>query len=333
VVGYWQLGLRGAFSGLALMFGLLFVTSHLVLRRQVPLHIGLARWSTLRPTLPHNLLSFVGGLAAMIQVQLAVYALAVWGSPREAGLFALTLQIYAFVQSFIVSIRSALLPIFSELEVDGELDRLRQWGGTLIRYGVGLATLTGVGWSLLGAHLLRAVLPPEFAPVYTAAVVILMAVILHAASGTCGTLLYVRGRPSIAASLQVLHSLLTVTGIVAVLQLGTSGAALRIAWVYVGTALVNLALAYTILGLRGGLWLPLRRSLLAAAPFALVIPALAWEGGLVPRLLAAVSFVGVYGFAALRLGLIRRQEIDELLRGLRRVRGRAAATEQPPQEG
>ena len=70
------------------------------------------------------------------------------------------------------------------------------------------------------------------------------------------------------------------------------------------------------LGLRGAIWLPLRRTLLLSLPTLLAWPASVWEAGLWPRLAALAAFLVAYPGAALGLGLLPAGEVREIRRSI-----------------
>ncbi len=253
----------------------------------------------------------------MVQSQFSIYAVAVWVTRTEAGILAFTLQIHAFLRTFVGTAQLSLMPILSELESGEQRQRLRYWGGAMMRYGVALATLICVGWALTGGAIIRYLLTDSFAPAHRSGVVILLGLIFFTAASAANTLLYVRGLATLASLNSALHALITVGGLFLLRALGKETTALQVSWIYAVAAASYCASSLLSLGLKGRIWLPVRRSLLLMLPGLAAWPILDLEWGLPARLAAAALFLAVYPLLASRSGLLPSSEVRSIRRALR----------------
>ncbi len=317
VLAFLKFGLTGIFATLPGLYALLFSASAAVLFKIIPLRPTRLRWPVLRPYLGYSLATFLGMMATMIHAHLSVYVVASWVTRREAGFLAVILQLYSLARDLFLAARRSLMPILAELEEDGQTERLRQWGGLILRYGAAASCMAAVAWALVGKIAVSWLLTDAFAPVYAGAAAIFIAVIFFCCGASCIGLLYIRGRAGVAAANTVLYAAVTVVGLVLCVLDGTPGVVYRISWVYALAAAVHWMSSYVSLGIYGGIWLPLPRVLLLILPAALTWPATAWDASALPRLAALAAFVLAYAGLATLLGLLPVREIREILRTLR----------------
>ncbi len=297
-------GLPGVFLVLPLLQAGVWVWALAVLRRIFPLRPALSRWSVLRPYLSFGLSSFVNEILVVLQSELSIFAVAAWVTAREAGTLALAMHLYLLVRGLYMAAHRSLKPLLAEIEAEGRDARLLSWSELMMAFGVAGFCLVAVLWALLGRSALHLVFGEDFALVYLPATILLASLILLSAAMTCNELLYIRNRPWTGTANTAVHTAAILGGLVLVLGSGSPSAALGIAWVYLAASALFFAGSYVSLARRGRLRLPLGRSLLLALPVALVVPAAGWEANLVPRLLAAAAFVGLYSLVVVRLGLL-----------------------------
>ncbi|MEE9608367.1 MAG: hypothetical protein V3U03_11570 [Myxococcota bacterium] len=317
VFSFQALGLTGVFAALPVMHGLLLALALGALVSVVPIRPALFRWPSLRPHLAYAGFAFVGTLAAAVQTQFAVYAVAAWVATREAGFLGLTVQVYALSQGLFLAARRGLMPILAELEELGQTERLRQWGGTMMRYAAAASCVGVVGWALLGRSAIELLLTDAFAPVYPCVALILVAVMFYCAGASCNGLLYLRGLAGSASANNVIYAVATALGLLRVVAGDGVDVAFRVSGVYAGASALFFACAYASLGVRGRIWLPAGHSLLLMAPAVLAWPAALWQAELGARAAAAAAFAASYGFAAVGLRLLPADELRDVLRALR----------------
>ncbi len=319
-------GIAGLLAGMAaLHLGLLFASSR-TLRLASGFAPALPRWSALRGHLGMNGAGAVAAIAAMVQAQFAVYAVARWASASEAAYLGLAAQLYTLLQTFFLSARRALMPLLSELDARGDTQRLLSWSATLLRYATAGLCLCALLWSLLGDWLVAALLGGSFAPVYECASWMLVASAFFCGGASCNGLLFVRERSGRAAANSVIYSLVTIGALYLALRSGApEGAAVAVAQVYALAAAVFFAEAWLGLGAGAGLWLPLGRCALLAAPLSLMPFLVAIELGPPARGLLALAIAAGYPAFAIGTGLLPARELRELGAMLSRSRGRSAA--------
>jgi len=311
---YPHFGLLGVFTGLvALQLGL-FVAGFGLLRRILPVGPSRFRWASLRPHVGFSVATFVGALSSMFQAQFAVYAVAMWVTRAEAGYLGVSVQVYSMLQVLFLAARRVLMPHLSQLQTEGQHERLAHWGEVMTRYSAAALGAVVVLWSLLGRYVVHGVLTDVFAPVYECTILILVATTFFCCAASCNALLFVRELPRIGSTNTLLYAMATGVGIVWVLGGDDAGASLRIAGVYAAAAGFFFACSYASLGFFGHLWLPLRRTLLLLAPTLLAWPAWAWEAGFAARFAAACVFVALYAGYAIILHLLPAKELAEITR-------------------
>ncbi len=318
VFSYQAFGLPGVFAALTALHAILLLASGAVLSRILPLRFGLFRWSSLRPYAGYGIANFIGMLAATVQARFSIYVVAIWVAGEQAGFLAIAIQFYNLTRELVLAARRSLMPILAELEESGQRERLRYWGGLIMRYGAAGSCVMAVGWSLVGRDVIAGILTEAFAPAFPCVNAILLGVVFFCCAASCIGLLNIRGRAGVAAVNTAIYAVVTGFGLVLTVPGGSPDVALRVASVYVVAAAVYWGSSYFSLGLLGGLWLPLRRTLLLILPAALQWPASAWDGSLLGRLAALGTFLVVYGWLATRWGLLPASEIREIVRILRR---------------
>ncbi|NQZ95086.1 MAG: hypothetical protein HRU01_01120 [Myxococcales bacterium] len=312
-------GMLGAFTGMTVLQGGLLVSAFRLLRRVAPVSPARFDWSMLRPHAPFAAATFVGALSSMFQVQFSVFAVASWVTREEAGYLGISVQLYSLLQVLFISARRSLMPILSELQAAGQDERLAYWGSVMMRYSAASLSLVVVIWALLGEAIVGFVLTDAFAPVYSCATLILVATAFFCCGASCNGLLFVRELPRVGSTNSFLYALTTVVGLLWVVEGPNDGAAFRISAVYAAAGAFFFAFAYTSLGWRGGLWLPLGRTLALLLPMLAAWPAATWSGGGAERVAVAVAFPVAYAALAVGLGLLPRDELREIVRTARRA--------------
>jgi O-antigen/teichoic acid export membrane protein len=315
-------GLNGVFLGLVAAQGALLGFVVATLRTAVPLEMRRARWSALKPMLPFSALTLVGLVAWIAQAQFSVYAVANWVSLRQAAVVGITVQIYVMSQTLLISPWGALMPILAEIDTGGERDRLREWAGTIMRWGVAAAVFAALTWSLIGDQVLR-LLPAEFAAAHVSGTIMMAAVVPLAAAAAANNILYVGGWSGTASANQVVFVFTTLIGTALVIGSRGETVANGIAWVYLIAALAFLVVAYATLVWRRNMWLPLRRTGLLALPAFLSWPAVGWHAGLGVKLAALVFAGAIYAAYGVGLGLLPLHEV-------RRIKAIARSKSAPP---
>jgi O-antigen/teichoic acid export membrane protein len=317
-----RFGLEGLLAGMAALHAALLVASSSTLRAASGFRAVFPKWSIARSHLSMNGAGAVAAIAAMVQAQFSVYAVARHASASEAAYLGLAAQLYTLLQTFFLSARRALMPLLSELEARGDAERLAEWSVTLLRYATAGLAAGLITWSLLGDWLVRTLIGERFAPVAPCASWMLVASMCFCGGATCNGLLFVRERPGRAAANSVLYSIATVAGLV--LALGgagrAEGAAVEVSKVYALAAAVFFVEAWIGLGLGARLWLSLGRVGLLALPALLAFGLTGLSLGLGARIALALALVVSYAAAAVALGLLPARELRELRRLLRAPR-------------
>ncbi|MCH2173237.1 hypothetical protein MK489_20860 [Myxococcota bacterium] len=314
---YPPFGLFGTFAGLAVLHGVLLIIARARLRGLGRIRVQRFRLAILQPHIAFAATSFVSALAGMTQVQFSVYALANWVTRAEAGYLGIAVQLYGLVQVLFISARRSIMPQLSELQNLGQSDRVTYWGGLMMRYSAWLLTTLAVGWSLVGEYVVRGFLTDAFAPVYPCAIWILVASTFFCCGASCNGLLFVRDLPRVGASNTVAFAAMTGMGLLWGVSGEPVGAALRIAGVYALASAFFFATSYLTLGFKGGLWLPLGRTLVLLTPLALAGPASSLELAPWMELAVALAFSVVYFAVAVALRLLPWEEIREIVGNFR----------------
>jgi len=318
-IGFTLAGIDAVFLAFPGAMTLLLVITLALLVRAFPLRPGRFRWSALSPHLGFSAASFVATVSHMVQLQFPIYLVAVYVARTEAGILAFTLQIFSFLRGLFQGGLASLMPILAEFDERGDFDRLRLWGGMMMRYGAAASCVTCVTWAFLGDLLLATLLPAEFAPVHHAATVILLAAAFSCCGGTCNAILFIRQRAWLAAVNGVVYVAVAVVGVILVMEHGAAVTS-SICWIYVLATAIFFAGSYLALGLRARIWLPLRRTLLLIAPIAVAWLALGWDASPIHKALAAAAFAAAYLLLATLLRLLPLREMSEIYATLTRPR-------------
>lgn len=319
LVCYRAFGLAGVFVALAVLQGMIWVTTARVLRRVFPVRLVLFRLHVLKPYVSYGFSSWFMALCGILQTQFAIYAVADWVSTREAGHLAVGMNLYGlFRGAYMPAVRS-LMPILAEMESAGETERLRRWCSLILRCGVAGASGAVVAWAAFGESFLRLIFGHEFTSVYPVVTVLLASLTFLAGALTCHALLFVQSRMAAASFTTALHTAATLGGLAFVLARGdATGAPMRIAWVHFVASALFFVGTYVSVVRREGLRLPLAASLALSLPALLAVPIASWQAGWSSRLLVLVALTGLYGLVTTRLGLLPVRELAEIVATLRR---------------
>ena len=314
VLAVFPLGaLDGVFVGLPCLQALLLGVAAVGLLSTATLRWRRFDARTLRSLALYSGFTWVGAVALMLQSQFAVYAAARWVSLAEAGVLAVTVQMYAALLGLLTAARTSVLPTIGEIHESGEREELERWSAVLVRWSAFLATAGLLTWAVLGDYV-ALVLPSRFAPIHEAGTLMLAAVVFVALGFVGNGVLYVSGRSGAASLNRVVFAGLTVGGVtVLVLAKGE-------------TTAVEIALAYFVAGVvfwlstavsarrRLGLQLPVWPALILVAPGVLAWPLTAWEATLPTKVLAVLGLLMTYLAAALLVRQIRLEEVRALSR-------------------
>ncbi len=310
-------GFLGIFIGLTVMNFVLFIASRSMLSRIIPFRLGVFSWSTLRPFAKYGLLTHIGAFSGIVYAQFTVYAVANFVSKQEAAFLAIAVHLHNIIRHLILAVRRSLMPILAEMEDQNQTERLRYWGGLIMRYSTALLIIITVGWAFMGEYMIRWVLTDSFLPVFPCALIILLSLIFSFCAMICNGLLLIREFAGTAALNSMIHGALLILGLFLVIKGGDIGTSYLISWVYVAASLVFWCCAYLRLGFKGKIWLPLRRTLLLILPVALIWPASIWDVPFFLKLIASVVFLVLYLLYAINLRLLPKHEIVEILPLLR----------------
>lgn len=318
VVGLFMgFGLAGVFTGLAALYAVFLIAGTILLVRIAPIERGVNHTVVLRPFVAFGASSYLGTLAGVFQAQFGVYAVAAWMAPQEAGFLAVATHIYGLARGVILSAHRSLAPILSELEELGDRRRLREWGGLAMRWEAAVATMATMSWVLVGKTLVEVLLTEAFSEVYPCVTAICVTLVFYSCAASCSNLLYIRGLAGYASACALGYAALTMAGIGWVLTNDATHTSQRVSWIYALAAAAYWIGCHTALGLRGALWLPVRRTILLISPVVLVPPLLLWETALGTRLLLLSVFVMSYSAVAVWLRLLPAGEIRRIRRVLR----------------
>lgn len=321
VLAYEFWGLTGVFVVVAAAVAVLAADAARRLRSIAPFSVRRYRWAAVRPVVGFSATTMIGVVAWIVQAHLPVYLVAREASLTDAAVVGITVQVYVMAQALLIAPWSALHPILAEIDSSGDPNRLREWGGVMVRWGTALSVAAALCWAFLGDVALT-VLPDSFAEVHRSGTIVLVAVALLGAAVSLNTLVYVGGRSAAGSASAVAFSMVTVVGTLAVVGRVDGSLAAAVAWVYVGAAATYFACTYVALVLLRGMWLPLRRTLLLLAPAALSWPVVGWEAPVGLRALALAATLTLYAMVALGAGLLPYREVDRVVA---RVRGRNEA--------
>ncbi|MCH9648540.1 MAG: lipopolysaccharide biosynthesis protein [Deltaproteobacteria bacterium] len=311
-------GISGVFVTLVGLYALLFVACVAWLSKRAPMARPTVRWSPLAPYLSYGAWSFVGTLSEMVQNQFSVYALAAWGSLEQAGYLGLSIQVFGLFRLLVLSARNSLMPILAELEENGEVARVRQWGGLMLRVSAALSCLAVVSWALVGEVVVQGLLKDSFLPVYPLIAIILLGALFYAGGTVLSGLLYIYRRQTSASLVSVVYALATIGGLVIAFRGPASEVAQQIAWAYAVAAVIFFVLNYLALGIRCRLWLPFRRFFFLTLPALAVWPALTWQGTVGERFAALALFLALYCLVAVVGKLLPLEELRRIFHLVRR---------------
>lgn len=289
ILGYQLDGLLGAFAALLLVHATLFLASSILLRRALPLSLRHFRWSVLRPYWGYSVGAFLASYPMIVQGQYGIFAVAHRVSPIDAGILAVALQLFVVPRGLFLAAQTAVVPLLAELDSAGDLERLRVWGETLMRYTVAALVLACLCWRAIGEALVAWVWGPAFGLVHDVGAVLLLSLLFYCAGAIASGLLAVRERAAWAA--------VSVGGFTVVLVAGLEAAIaadgpklLSVGVVYAGASLVFLISSVLLLRAVGGLQLPMLRVALLALPSALALPWVPWPESL-PLRAALLAFL------------------------------------------
>ena len=317
VVAAWLVfGIAGVFVALAALYAGLFGFASVLLLRIIRLRPRHVSADSLRPHMVYAGSTYIGVVAGQVQARFAVYGVATWVTVTEAGYLGVATQMLFMLQTVFGSVRRALLPFVAEFEDRGELSRVRSWGGLAMRYATALACVTLISWVLVGREVVDWLLTDRFAPVYECAAMMLTAGLFLAGALVIMGILYIRGFAWLGSANKVLYAAATIVGLVFVVGGEPEGTAYRISVVYALATALHFVAAYFSLGLRGGTWLPLRRTVMLMGPALAAWPASQWDAGFPTRLAAVFVFAAAYLGAAMMLRLLPRAEMMHVVRSL-----------------
>ncbi len=311
-IGFAVAGLDGVAIGLALLYSALFAATAWLLQRIAPLSLRAASWSTLRPFTGFALAAFVANLAWRFQGQFAVYAIAAWSAPAQAGFLALALQPYNFLQLLVLSARRALTPTLADLYTRGEMQRVVDWTEVSMRCVAAAVTCVVMGWALVGRDLLVLLLGDDFLPVHATATLILLSALLYGCAECCNMVLYLQGHARDAAGAMIVYAVATVAGSLVAIQGGEAGTAERTALAYLVAAAVFFSFSFVNLCLRG-VRLSLVPTTLVGAPVLVGAMLAGWQSPLPTRAVTLGLLLTAYVAAGHRLGLLPLAEARAVL--------------------
>lgn len=316
-------GLTGVFVVLAVVMSVLAGLAARRLRSIAPFSVFRFRWCVVRPVVRFSAVTMVGVVAWIVQAHLPVYLVARQASLADAAVVGITVQVYVMAQALLIAPWSAVHPILAEIDSSGDRNRLREWGGVMVRWGTALSVAAALCWAFVGDVVL-AVLPDGFAVVHQSGTIVLVAVALLGAAVSLNTILYVGGRSAAGSAATVVFGLVTVVGTLIVLGVVDGAMAPAIAWVYLAASAVYFGWTYAALVVVRGMWMPLRRTMLLLAPAAVTWPVVGWGAPVGVRALCLVGTLVVYGLVAMGSGLLPRREVGRILERVRGGHGGAA---------
>ncbi len=311
VLMFINFGFPGIFLGLLTVSVILFLANKTMLLRIIPLRLGVFSRPTLRPFIRYGLFSHIGAFSGIVYAQFTVYAVANFVAQQEAAFLAIAFHLHNIIRRLILAVRRSLMPILAEMEDQDQTERLRDWGGLIMRYSTAFLSMITVVWALNGKYIIHWVLTDSFLPVFPCALLILLSLIFSLCAMICNGLLLTREFAGTAALNSIVYGSAIIIGLFLVIQNGI-GTSYHIAWVYVAASLIFCCCAYLRLGFKGKIWLPLRRTLLLILPVTLAWPASIWDVPLFLKLIASVAFLVLYILYAIKLRLLLKHETAEI---------------------
>lgn len=308
-------GLSAAFAALAGLHALLFLATGVCLSRVVALRPRFS-WSTLRPFRLFSSAAYVGTISSVAATQAGVLAIAKLGRPAEAGFLGLSILLHSVLMSLLQPAFRSLLPMLAELG-QAQPERLRRWGGLIMRYAAAGGAIVTVSWCLLGQTLIEHSVGSAFLPVHASGAVMLLATVFYGCAFVCNGLIFARGSAPLASANLVLSATVTIGGLVWALQGGDSAEAYRVCWAYVASAALFWVSSYASLALFSGIWLDVKATLVLISPAILMLPTVFWEASLPVRAAALVTVLLGYGVLSVVLKLLPLNEIQSIARNLR----------------
>jgi O-antigen/teichoic acid export membrane protein len=315
-LGYGWAGLSGAFAGLALTHVLLLMLALSVLNRHLPVRPGDASMPLLWRERHYLGWTAVAAILAGVQFWLPVFLVGGHLSLAEAALLGLAVQGLGILHGLGSGLRQGLMPIIADLNAGGDSERSLMWLSLQLRLLAAAATGGLLLWLIVGPALLSWLLQPDYAGLYQAVALMLVAFVLLSAAASCDGLLNLRGHAALSVANLGVFALLTVLATLLVIASGWSHGAWWVAGAYVLAAAVLAVTSLVSLGLRTGLWLPVGRVLGLLLPGLLALP-LAWLDwrwpwwSVVPVLLVFTGYV----IGARLIGLPELRRIVSVLRG------------------
>jgi len=306
-------GLSGVFISLPILSAVLLIVCVILLLRIIPLRLNAVSWAALRPFIRFSVLTYIGSVSVVFHTRFSIYYVASFVTQQEAAFLAIAVNLYIIVLDLINSAGSSLIPIMAEMEDLDQFKRLGYWGSLIMRYSAAFTVIIVVGWVLMGKNLIRWFLTDTFLPVYPAASLILISAIFVSSAGACNAILLIKNMAGIASANRMIFGLVTIFGLIIVVNRQSSNISHSIAWVYVIASLIFWGCSYITLGFFGKIWLPLQRTLLLILPVVFLVWVVHdWIISFWIKLVAFCVFLIVYGFIAISLRLLPFTEVKEI---------------------
>jgi O-antigen/teichoic acid export membrane protein len=313
-----EFGLEGVFSFLGIGTGVMLIVAATVLFRTAPLNPKEFSFERLRPYLRFSVNTLAGSLAWAAQAQFATFAVASWVSLDEAAVVGVTVQVYVFFQTLIITVRAAVVPVMADFYESRQHERLKTWGEILLRWGTAAGVIGVASWALLGDQLLR-VLPTDFEPVHESGTIILASVVFLGGAAVCNGFLYAAGHAGPASLNRGVFAGITIVSLVALITASQEVTALQVSWIYLGASVVFLVSTYIAMGARLHIWLSLRGALLLWAP---LVPAVFlgwWSGPVLARSIALAVYIALFLIWGTALGALPLHELATVRQARRMV--------------
>jgi O-antigen/teichoic acid export membrane protein len=233
-------------------------------------------------------------------------------NPHQVAIFDIPNQIFIITLSGILSLFSALVPMFVKLRMSGQEEKLMRWSRRMVKYGVALCTIIFAGFAIAGPGLIPWVIGREYADIYRNGAILLMGgfAFVIAKMGIVFSIVYNKpGRYFAGLTLAVASFLLAAALLIPRLQ--SMGAAMA-----TGISGVVLAVAMSAF-FRKQMIHCVRDAIMVAGAAVVIVPFLGFRGGVVSGLVGFLGFALVYGLLLATTGLVRVREIKEIIEAIR----------------
>lgn len=302
-------GLRGAIAGLLAVEALVLLLGASWARPHLQ-RSGLdVRWSSFRPHIGFGLVFFAASLMDSTSRNIGTMIVR-WTCHDylELGYFGLAFGFYQGTAGVYFQFVQSLTPLLSTLVHEKRTDELSLWAERMLRFATVAAMPLYFGALLAAGHLIRIVSGPDYAPAARSLWPLALTLLAVIPGRLSNALAVAIGRPRFSIQASAIRlSVLLPLGAVLAARTGSFGMCLA-------TLSATVAYAASLLcSVRSVIRLPLSRWALALGVGILATPLAFLTPGVAGSLLLFALATAAYGVAVWALGVIRKDEIRDLM--------------------